>query len=152
MFAERQILSIFAKKTVIMEKVIVSKNEYAEIVYMPELKLAQITWEGTVPSEEYRKTFSAAIEYTETHDFVNFVSDAREQGVVSTDDRKWFQKVIVPKAVKQGLKYGAVVIKKEPFKKYYMNAILRILNRKSNISMRIFYDYDEAIVWLKKNF
>ena len=135
-----------------MEKEIVSKDKYAEIIYMPDIKLVQITWEGMVPSEQYRNTFSRAIEYTETHDFVNFISDAREQGVVSTDDRKWFQNVIVPQAVKQGLKYGAVVIKKEPFKKYYMNAILRILNRKSNIIMRIFYDYDEALEWLKKNF
>lgn len=134
-----------------MEKVSVYENEFAEISYFPELKLSQVVWRGVVNSEEYRNVFTKAIEYTETHDFVNFLSDATIQGVISPSDRKWFQDVIVTKAIKQGLRFGAVVIKREPFKKYYMNAILRILNRKTKINMKIFYDYDDALAWIKRN-
>ena len=134
-----------------MESDLIFENEFAKGSYYKELKLAEILWKKTlVPSEEYRKAFDSIIKFTENVDFVNYLSDGRKQGVVSPDDRKWFQNVIVPKAMKLGLKYGAVVIKKDPFKKYYMNANLRWLNRKSKITMRIFYDYDEAINWIKR--
>jgi len=114
------------------------------------MKLAQIVWQGVSVSLMYREVFSSVIEFTDNHDFVNFLSDARKQGAVSPEDRKWFQNTIVPQATKQGLRYGAVVIKKGPFKKYYMNMILKWLNRKSKIDMKIFYDYDEAKNWLKE--
>lgn len=133
-----------------MECIEIFENEFARGCYYPEIKAAEIKWKKSiVPSEKYRESFNKIIEFTENHPFVSYISDAVLQGVISPDDRKWFQNEVVPRAVKQGLKYGAVVIKKDPFKKYYMNAILRFLNRKSSITMKIFYDYDKTIEWLK---
>lgn len=126
------------------------ENEYARGCYYEQIKAAEIKWLKTaIPSDVYKDAFKKAIEFTENRPFVNYISDAVLQGVISPDDRKWFQDVIVPQAVKQGLKHGAVIIKRDAFKKYYMNAILKFLNRKSPIEMKIFYEYDKAIEWLK---
>lgn len=94
------------------------ENEYANGSYFKEIKAAEIKQKkAIIPSEEYRDAFNKIIEFTENHPFVNYIGNAVLQGVISPDDRKWFQEEIVPKAVKQELKYGAVVIKKMPSKK-----------------------------------
>lgn len=102
----------------------------------------------TIPSEKYRDAFSVLLTYTEKVAVVNFISDARLGGVVSPDDRKWFQKYAVPWAARNGLKHAAIVVKSDPFKKYYMNAILRFINRNANYDVKLYYDYDEALKWL----
>ncbi|MBN2662980.1 MAG: hypothetical protein JXR68_04970 [Bacteroidales bacterium] len=133
-----------------MEKIIVLDNEYSEASYSVDIKLAMVKWKDikTIPSEKYREAFSQLLTYTENVIVINFISDARLAGVVSPADRKWFQEFAVPWAAKNGLKHAAIVVKRDPFKKYYMNAILRFVNRHADYDVKLFYDYDEALKWL----
>lgn len=137
-------------KTPKVEKEVIMDNEYAEAIYNSAKKLAQVTWKETriVPSEEYKKIFWAVLDFVEDKDFHYFISDSRKEGIESPDDRKWFQNTIVPEAAKKGLKKGAIIIKKDPFKKYYMNAILSFINRNAPYSVKIFYDYDECMKFI----
>jgi len=126
------------------------KNEFAEAIFIENLKLGKITWTEATPSKVYRQLFEKMAAFMDDHDIINFLSDTRNQGVVSPVDRKWFQKYMVPKVAAKGLKYGAVIIKKDPLKKYYVNMILKLINRKSPITMKIFYNNESAISWLKQ--
>lgn len=134
-----------------MNKEIVLENEYAEVSFTHDIKLAQVRWKDvkTIPSDIYREAFVVLLDYTENVEVVNFVSDSRKGGVVSPEDRKWFQTYVIKRAANNGLKHGAIVTKKDPFKKYYMNAILRVINRNAPYDVKLFYDYEEAIAWLK---
>ncbi len=133
-----------------MEKEIVLDNKYAEVAYFPNEKLGQVTWKKfiTISSEDYRKPFLTLLEYTSDKDFFYFISDSRNGGVARPEDRKWFQSHIVPEAAKQGLKNAAIIIPKDPFKKYYMNAILKFINRNAPYNVKIFYDTDSALKFL----
>lgn len=132
-----------------MEKTILIDNAFVETSYIEEYKLAHIIWKAiTTPSEKYREALTSLIDYSETHQTINFLSDGTDSGVITPDDRKWFQEYAVPKAAKNGLKHAAVVIKPDPFKKYYMNAILKVVNRKATYNMKIFNKYEDAINWL----
>ncbi len=133
-----------------MNKEIILDNSYVEVYFVPEYKLIAVAWKESksIPSDVYKETFIAALDYAEKSGFLNFMSDSRLGGLVSPADRKWFQDYAVPRAARYGLKHAAVVIKKDPFKKYYMNAILKVIMIKANYNMKIFHDYDEAINWL----
>lgn len=134
-----------------MDKKVVFESKYGIATYTEELKLSSIQWKNvkTIPSSNYKELFDVLLTYSEERGVISYMSDSREGGVVSPEDRKWFQDVAVPRAAKAGLKHAAIVIKKDPFKKYYMNAILKVVTKKAPYNMKIFYNYDEAIDWIK---
>ncbi|MBN2662983.1 MAG: hypothetical protein JXR68_04985 [Bacteroidales bacterium] len=136
-----------------MEKIILINTNYVETSYLPEYKIAHIFWKSKIiTSTIYREAISSLLDYSENNLVLYFLSDGSEGGAINPEDRKWFQDYVVKKADEKGLKKAAVVIKKDhPFKKYYMNAILRAVNRKVSFSMKIFYVYDEALNWIVKD-
>ncbi|MBN2662982.1 MAG: hypothetical protein JXR68_04980 [Bacteroidales bacterium] len=130
-----------------MEKVIVLENEFVETSYVAQYKLAQVIWKKflAIPSEKYREAFLSILDYTENVPVINYLADTTLAGVINPDDRKWFQNYGIVRAEKNGLKHAAIVIKKDPFKKYYMNTILKIVMVKASYDMKIFYSYEEAL-------
>lgn len=132
-----------------MEKLILLDNEYAECSFINEYKLAHLKWKSTnISSTKYREAFEVLLEYTENTEVVNFISDGRLSGAINPDDRKWFQSEVLKRADKNGLKRGAIVIKADPFKKYYINQIVKWSSRNFNMTMKVFINYDEALNWL----
>ncbi len=125
-------------------------NEFSKVYFDTDLKAGVIEWKQTkLTSEAYRNSFEVLIEYTNGKDiFENYYSDGRLQSVVSPADRKWFQENIIPKAINNGLKRGAVLISGNAFKKYYMNMIIKG-SRKFPIEIKIFDKEEKAIAWLK---
>ena len=133
-----------------MEKIIVLDNEFVETSYVSKYKLAMVVWKKflAIPSEKYKEAFISILDYTENVPVVNYLADSALAGVINPEDRKWFQNYGISRAEKNGLKHAAIVIKKDPFKKYYMNTILKFATMKASYDMKIFYDSDEALNWL----
>ncbi|MBN2662981.1 MAG: hypothetical protein JXR68_04975 [Bacteroidales bacterium] len=131
-----------------MKRETLINDEYFETSFFVEYKLTQVVWKQIhTPSKKYRLAIQSLLDFADTNEVVSFLSDARLSGATDPDDRKWFQELI-PSATEKGLKYVAVVIKQDPFKKYYMNSILKVVNRKAPYEMKIFYNYEEAFSWL----
>ena len=129
---------------------VLRENEFSIASFDTDLSAGTIVWrDKKLTSEEYRLPFETIIDYTKGKDnFINYLADARFQSVVSPEDRKWFQENIIPQAIEQGLKRGAVVISGNAFKKYYMNMIIKG-SRMFPIEIKMFDDMDKAIKWLK---
>jgi len=129
---------------------ILQDNEFAKVYFDNELKAGVIVWKDfKLTSEAYRNAFNVLIQYTDGKNiFENYYSDGRLQSVVSPEDRKWFQENIIPKAINNGLKRGAVLISGNAFKKYYMNMIIKG-SRKFPIEIKIFDKEEKAMDWLK---
>ena len=132
-----------------MEKVVIQDNEFVETSFVLEYKLAHVMWKKkNITSQIYRDAWTKILDYSEKMELKNFLSDGRLQGVISTKDRKWFMDVAVKRAVENGLIRAVVINKKDPFRKYYLNTILKYITRKSPVEMKIFFDYDEGLEWL----
>lgn len=127
------------------------KKDYAHIIYEEDKQLGVITWNGKSSSEEYQNAFSIMLEFQKTHDIFRYISDIRNQSVVSPLDRKWLENVAMPKAIKQGLKAVAVVFDGNIFKKYYLNVILATSN-KYKLPLKIFTDMEQAERWIMTKF
>lgn len=132
-----------------MTKDIVLDNEFAEASYIPEYKIAHMVWKKSViPSEEYRNALIKLLDYCENKKAVSYVSDGRLSGPVEPQDRKWFQEYAIVRAEKIGLKHSAVIIKNDPFRKFYMNGIMKVATLVASYNIKIFTNYDEAIKWV----
>lgn len=131
-----------------MGKIVILDEEHAKVSYVPEYKLVQIIWNGTITIEQYQRVFTITLDFQEKElmPIHNFMSDVRNQGVVNPENRKWFESYALPRAVKQGLKRAAVVFDGNIFKKYYLNLILQSTNR-FGMPLRFFSDPNEAIAW-----
>ena len=131
-----------------MKKILLDEK-YAEVSYNLESKLVLVIWkDNNFTSEEYKKTFNIGLDFVSKNkkQFLFFISDTTKQAIVSPEDRKWFQENAVPRAIDAGLQRAAVVVPKNPFKRYYMNLILKVVN-KFNIPLKLFSDLDSALKW-----
>lgn len=129
-------------------KKIIADYDYAEISYDSEFSVGKIVWKRKPSSEEYRGSFIKILEYSQKNEVDNFLSDIRNQGVVSPDDRKWFETDMMPKAISAGLKRAGTIFDGNVFKKYYMNMIIKV-SSKFGLPLRLFNSEEEAIEWFK---
>jgi len=133
-----------------MEKTTILDNQTVEVSFFIELGLALLVWKhSNISSAEYRNTYLELLKYSDEVKGTLFLVDSRLQGVITPQDRKWFMDYVIEKAIKNGLKRAAVIMKKNPFKKYYINSIMKFVLRKTNLELKVFFDYDEGLAWLK---
>jgi len=129
------------------------QTDFALSQYFEEDKLVQINWKK-VPKlslEDYQMVIIKSLEFQEQHPgkVLNFLSDIRDQGILSPEYRKWFQDVAVPRTVKNGLKMGAVLFDGNVFQKYYLNNILNF-TKTFGIKFKFFSKREEAIEFFRK--
>lgn len=124
------------------------ESSCAKVYFVPDIKLGKIIWNGTVTPADYQRPFLALLDLkkkgTEVH---RFMSDIRNQGVVSPESRRWFEKEMVPAAVDNGLRRAAVVSGSNAFKTYYINLILGTVN-KFGLPFKIFNNEEKAMAFL----
>ena len=126
---------------------ILKETPYATISVDTEKKIGKIRWLGRCTSEEYRSAFFVLLEQQQKLGIYRFMSDIREQAVISPEDRKWFESVAMPQAVEQGLKAAAVIFNGNVFKKYYINVILQATN-KFGLPVKVFTEVGPGEDWL----
>jgi hypothetical protein len=124
--------------------------KYASVTYNPVLKIGKVEWKAKATSEEYQNAIISLIQYAEKHPIHYYLTDITKQSVVSPEDRKWFENIMVPKAIGMGLKKAAVVFDGNVFKKYYINMIIQVTG-KLGLPLKMFNSEEDAIQWLIKS-
>jgi hypothetical protein len=130
-----------------MSSVPVFTATYASASYYPEKRLIVLIWNGNPNVDEYKKPFMAMIEFGKKKPVDGMLSDISNQGIISPENRKWFEKEMMPQAVAAGLKHAAIVTNGNAFKMYYINIILSAVN-KFPITTKLFNKRDDAFTWL----
>jgi hypothetical protein len=120
---------------------------YATATYHPEKRLIVLIWDGNPNGDEYKKPFMAMIEFGKRNPVDGMLSDISNQGIISPENRKWFEKEMMPQAVGAGLKQAAIVTNGNAFKMYYINIILSAVN-KFPITTKLFNKREDALAWL----
>ena len=120
---------------------------YAEVTYYPADRLLVLIWNGSPSKEEYKHPFLTMIDFGRKNPVKAMLSDISNQGIISPENRKWFEKEMMPHAVEAGLKRAAIVTNGNAFKLYYINLILGAVN-KFPITTKLFNKRHEAIAWL----
>jgi hypothetical protein len=121
---------------------------YAKVTYEPHKRLLVLIWSGNPMKDEYKKPFLAMQDFGRKYPVDSMLTDITKQGVVSPENRKWFENEMVPKAVEAGLKQAAIVTDGNAFKLYYLNIILSAV-RKFPMTTKLFNDRQEALTWLE---
>jgi hypothetical protein len=131
---------------------IIFEADYADVIFHENDFVVEIKWKkvNKMSIEEYKNALTLALDYQEKHSgkVKFYLSDIRDQGILSPDYRKWFQEEAVPQALKNGLLAGAVIFEGNVFKKYYLNNIMNT-TKKFGLPFKFFGSKQEAIEWFK---
>ncbi len=126
---------------------VIMDEKWGKTTYDESLSLVKIEWTLECNSQHYRSSYLKIIEFQRTTPAKFFISDVRNQPVISPENRKWFEKDIIPKAIQQGLKKAAVISSGNAFKNYYLNIILSTTN-KFGLPLKLFSNEEDALNWL----
>ena len=128
-------------------KDLIFDTAYAKVTYDSEKRMMVLVLDGSPTQDEYKKPFLTMLEYGQKNPVDGMLSDISKQGIINPDNRKWFEKEMMPKAVAAGLKRGAIVTNGNAFKLYYINLILSAVN-KFPIATKLFNNQKDALDWL----
>jgi hypothetical protein len=122
-------------------------SDYAKLTYEEDLKILTITWQAKkMTFEEYKKPFQVALDFMAKKPVLNYISDIRDQGIVSPEFRKWLQDTAMPQAAKAGLKRVVGVANVNVFKQYYINNVFQSA-KKFGVEYKMFSTIEDAKKW-----
>jgi hypothetical protein len=125
----------------------VFSEPYATVTYDINKRQLLLIWDGNPRVDEYRKPFMSMIEFGRKNPVDSIFSDTSKQGIINPENRKWFEKELMPQAADSDLKRAAIVTSGNTFKLYYINIILAAVN-KFPITTRLFNKRQDAFTWL----
>lgn len=120
---------------------------FSIVYYFNDLNLGFVYWKKAVSFQEYQETFNTLLQWHLDQPIDYFISDIVNQGVSTAEMKEWFKQIILKKAIKAGLKKGAVIINNNPFKEFYINIILKTTNS-MGLPLKTFHDLNSAKNWL----
>ena len=124
-------------------------EEYAEVNYNPQANLVEVIWRKNQTSDHYRQTVKTAYEIILKYGASKWLSDMRNEGVVSVKDQKWLTEEMMPKAFQAGLRRVALVVSKDVFVRFYTKNIEQPVN--DHFQSKHFDDVENARKWLSKS-
>jgi len=101
-------------------------DRFLTTFYTKTLKVVCVVWYASFIEEEYLKLFSDLFNVSRQYAFIGFYSDIEEQAVVPIVTGKKFEENFSPKGKATGMDKTGVVTNAFPFKKYYLNTIVKI--------------------------
>jgi len=129
---------------------IIYDKPFASIDYDADKKIGFVLWKGNCTKDQYRDVFENMLEYAKKNLMKYVLSDTTNQGVVSPENRKWFEKEMIPAAIEVGLEKVAIITDANVFKRYYLNMLLSAVN-KFGVPFKIFGNKDQAKAFLLEN-
>jgi signal transduction histidine kinase len=134
-----------------IEEQLVFDTQYGSIFYNAKLNCAGIVWKKQITSEEYRALFSECLNIVKLYHTPYWISDIRNQGVVSADDQRWMLQTIYPEANKNGLVQTALIYNPQNFSTEYMARIQAAADG-LGINLQFFDNRKDADAWIQTSF
>jgi len=121
-------------------------HEKAVLRYNRETNAFELIWKKQADEASYKMLFLKGLEAFKETGATAWLSDIRNEGIISPDLSNWLQENIFPKAIENGLKKIAVVMDSDIFKEFYADSIKK--HTKGDM-MRYFHSVEAANEWLK---
>jgi len=131
-----------------MTKISVIENDGISLWYHPDTKIVHHQIHKFISGKVMRDAFTKGAELLEQHRACKWLSDDRDTGATTPDDKEWTATVWVPKVLKAGWKYWALVM---PDKVVASMNVKRLKDEfaKSGVTVQTFSDPESGLKWLE---
>ena len=126
---------------------VIVDNEYATLVYYPELKIIHHVLHKPVPGQEFRSTLNAGAEALQKYEATKWLSDDRGNGPMAQEELDWANTDWFPRVAQAGWKFWALVVPESMMARF---ALKEAVDNVYEVGVRImaFTEPDEAMDWL----
>jgi hypothetical protein len=124
------------------------ENEYAYLWYYPEERIIHHQFLQPVADEEFQSVLRTGLRLMQEHGAQKWLSDDRNNSILSAEDSAWSQDFWLPRAYQAGWKYWAVLPPVKARGKINMKRLMEYVGEHRRVDIKIFSDPDEAWQWL----
>jgi hypothetical protein len=124
------------------------ENEYANLWYYPEERIIHHKFLQPVADEEFYSVLRTGLRLMQEHGAQKWLSDDRNNSILSAEDSAWSQDFWLPRAYQAGWKYWAVLPPVKARGKINMKRLMEYVGEHRRVDIKIFSDPDEAWQWL----
>ncbi|WP_020532356.1 STAS/SEC14 domain-containing protein [Flexithrix dorotheae] len=130
-------------------KILIEK-ERASLHHLPEINSVLLTWKTYANHETYKYMFTKGVDKFLEVKATSWISDIRNEGVISPELSKWLKSEAIPKAIAGGLKRIAVVMDSDVFKKFYVKNVKQDATEGGIKFMEYFDNLEDAKKWIEE--
>lgn len=119
--------------------------------YDVDSKTVIANYQGFLDFESFKKICLDTIENLKKHKSHNVLADTSAVKVMPKENQIWIQGVWFPLALQVGMSKIAFLVPNNPFGRASMEAANKEVESGAAVSMRYFFNKDEALAWLSEN-
>lgn len=131
-----------------MSKNIIIDNDYATLWYHTDNKIVHHQFHKFIHGERFRGVLEKGLEIFKEHNATKWLSDDRKNSAIPKEDAEWAMVDWNPQVISAGWKYWAIVLPDKILGKTNMSQFIK-QQSEQGVTVEIFDDADEALVWLK---
>lgn len=124
------------------------ENEYAYLWYYPDSKIIHHKFLQPVSDVSFRNVLLAGLRLMQENGAQKWLSDDRNNSILSAEDSAWAQDYWEPLAFKAGWKFWAVLPPIKARGNVNMQRLIEQLRIARYVTTKVFSDPDEAWQWL----
>jgi hypothetical protein len=126
------------------------ENEYACLWYYPDVGIVHHKFLQPVSDDSFQSVLMAGLSLLREHGAQKWLSDDRDNSILSAEDSAWSQEYWLPRALKTEWKFWAVLPPTKARGKVNMKRLTEFVGNLGKVSIEIFSDPDEAWQWLAR--
>ena len=130
-----------------MSEIAIIKNEYASLIYYPDLKIVHHTFHKPIKGKDFRNVLDTGAKTLEENQAFKWLSDDRGNSALPAEDTEWSMKDWFPRAVKAGWKYWGLVVPEDFMGKVNMNEFVESYFQQG-LRIAVFTKPEDALKWL----
>lgn len=130
------------------KRITLLENEYACLWYYPNEGIIHHKFLQPVAEESFRSVLMAGLRLLRERGAVKWLSDDRNNSILSAEDSAWSQDYWLPRAFKAGWKYWALLPPTKARGQVNMQRLLEYIGERRKVSIELFSDPDQAWQWL----
>lgn len=131
-----------------MENLDSTTEETYKIYFDEDLDSVVMKWEGYSTSHQFREGTELMLNTLVKHKTSKVLADVKDMTLIGMEDQKWLETTFLPRAIKFGFKYIALVRPDSYFNKVAVESISYKVD-KEKITIKIFDNLEEAKAYLK---
>jgi hypothetical protein len=124
-------------------------DEFVSLWHHPEQNVVHHKIKAFLLPGRFEKLLSAGAELMEKHGAVKWLSDDRDNVVVSPEDIKWADDVWFPRVKAAGFRYWAVVVPSLTVGAVQLKG-LQTRRREQGVTVELFETVEAAMAWLAR--
>lgn len=125
----------------------VLNNKYAKLVYHTDEKIVHHVFHKDLNTEHLQLVLNTGVELLREHRACKWIADTRAIGPFSDEDGRWINDEWLPRALKVGWKYWALVVPEAVKARMMLFEHMSFFDGKG-IRINVFTDFDAGWTWL----